>query len=74
LFAVVLSTAAPVAADPPKTLRTGAPACGNVMTKSYGAPPACTTQRVIRTALAPLWDDLVAIARVLTQPAPKRPA
>ena len=78
LFAAATFTgaaaAAPAAADTPKVLRTGAPACGNVMTK-YGAPPpsACTTRRVILTALAPLWADLLAIAERLTQAAPARP-
>jgi hypothetical protein len=71
LFAVAASGVSVAAADPtpiqPRTLRTGAPACGNVVGKSgYGPPmieaPVCKAARVILTAVS---QDLEQIRRVL---------
>lgn len=62
LFAVASSgTAVAVAETPspapepekvePRRLATGAPACGNVMFKTYGPPPPCDPARVIVTGI-----------------------
>jgi hypothetical protein len=60
LFAASTSTAVAIG-DPaptkpttvtvqPLTLRTGSPACGNVMIKSYGAPKPCVSMSALITA------------------------
>ncbi len=62
LFAVASTSTTVAVADPPsqdpakvepRTLASGAPACGNVMFKSYGPRPPCTTTaQVILTVIA----------------------
>lgn len=75
LFAVVSSGTAVAVAEPspqaqapapveqPRMLPTGAPACGNVMFKSYGPRPPCTT--AAKTILAGIIEDAAQIRRAL---------
>ena len=77
LFAATTSTAIAVA-DPtpttpvvqPKTLKTGAPACGNVMIKSYGPPTfSCVTAPALLTAAGQALREItetVAVINVLS--------
>jgi hypothetical protein len=71
LFAVVSSGSAVAVADSPppepekvepRRLASGAPACGNVMFKTYGPPPPCVNAKVILTGII---EDAAQIRRAL---------
>lgn len=51
-------------AEQPRRLATGAPACGNVMFKSYTPPPPCMTTET-KVVLAGAREDLAGFRRAL---------
>ena len=72
LFAATTSTAI-AGADPtpttpvvqPKTLKSGAPACGNVMYKSYGPPTPCVSMPAMLTAAVQVLRELTETVAVI---------